>query len=54
MGEGADAKLADFGESTVFDQARAWRLAQEAKDEGEERAMDVLSMTMVGTKMYCE
>ena len=41
------AKLADFGESTRFDT----RLAKEDELEGHS---DALTMTMVGTKLYCE
>ena len=37
------AKLADFGESTRFDK-------KAAKEDGRD---DALSMTMVGTKLYC-
>jgi serine/threonine protein kinase len=46
VGEGIVAKLADFGESTHFDTDRAKRDADSAGD-------DALTMTMVGTKLYC-
>ena len=41
VGEGIIAKLADFGESTRFDKKTASTVQS-----------DVLSMTMVGTKIY--
>ena len=41
------AKLADFGESTRFDT----KLAKEDAMEGHD---DALTMTMVGTKLYCK
>ena len=40
------AKLADFGESTRFDQKAAKRNSADGED--------ALSMTMVGTRLYCE
>ena len=46
VGEGCVAKLADFGESTRFDT----RLAKEDALDGHD---DALTMTMVGTKLYC-
>ena len=45
VGEGIVAKLADFGESTNFDKKAARRNSAEGED--------ALSMTMVGTKLYC-
>ena len=42
------AKLADFGESKSFDQ----QSAQEQGFEGGE--VDALTMTMVGTSLYCK
>ena len=47
VGEKIVAKLADFGESTLFDSKLA---KEEAGDDGND---DALSMTMVGTKLYC-
>ena len=46
VGEGIVAKLADFGESTRFDQKAAKRNSVLGDD--------ALSMTMVGTKLYCK
>ena len=46
VGEGFVAKLADFGESTRFDT----KLARMNSDVSGE---DALTMTMVGTKLYC-
>ena len=46
VGENIVAKLADFGESTRFDT----KLAKEDELDGHD---DALTMTMVGTKMYC-
>ena len=43
--ENVVAKLADFGESTRFDQKEARRNSTELGD--------ALTMTMVGTKLYC-
>ena len=45
VGEGVVAKLADFGESRRFDKKEARRNSLEGED--------ALSMTMVGTKLYC-
>ena len=47
VGEKVVAKLADFGESILFDSKRA---KEEADDDGND---DALTMTMVGTKLYC-
>ena len=41
------AKLADFGESTRFD-------TKLAKEEADADGDDALTMTMVGTKLYCK
>ena len=41
------AKLADFGESTRFD-------TKLAKGDDHDENYDALSMTMVGTKLYCK
>ena len=41
------AKLADFGESTRFD-------TKLAKEDGHDENFDALSMTMVGTALYCK
>ena len=41
------AKLADFGESKRFD-------TKLAKEDGHDDNFDALSMTMVGTKLYCK
>ena len=41
------AKLADFGESTRFD-------TKLAKEDGHDENFDALTMTMVGTKLYCK
>ena len=41
------AKLADFGESTRFD-------TKQAKEDALDGHDDALSMTMVGTKLYCK
>ena len=46
VGEDIVAKVADFGESRHFDTKHA---KEEADDDGD----DALSMTMVGTKLYC-
>ena len=45
VGDGIVAKLADFGESRRFDKKEA----RENSDVGD----DALSMSMVGTKLYC-
>ena len=45
VGDGVVAKLADFGESRRFDKKEARRNSLEGED--------ALSMTMVGTKLYC-
>ena len=47
VGLGFVTKLADFGESTRFDQERL-------QDDADANEDDVLTMTMmVGTKLYC-
>ena len=46
VGEGIVAKLADFGESTRFDKKAARRNSADGED--------ALSMTMVGTRLYCK
>ena len=45
VGDGIVAKLADFGESRRFDRKEARRNSAEGED--------ALSMSMVGTKLYC-
>ena len=47
VGNDVVAKVADFGESKRFDTKQAKEDAQDGND-------DALTMTMVGTKMYCE
>ena len=47
VGDDVVAKLADFGESTRFD-------TKLAKEDGHDDNFDALSMTMVGTKLYCK
>ena len=44
---GVVAKLADFGESKRFD-------TKLAKEDGHDEKRDALTMTMVGTKLYCK
>ena len=46
VGDGVVAKLADFGESTRFDKKAARRNSADGED--------ALSMTMVGTRLYCK
>ena len=46
VGDDVVAKLADFGESTRFD-------TKLAKEDDHDENFDALSMTMVGTKLYC-
>ena len=46
VGSDGVAKLADFGESKHFDQKRA-------KEDADIHGDDALTMTMVGTKLYC-
>ena len=41
------AKLADFGESKRFD-------TKQAKEDADKDGDDALTMTMVGTKLYCK
>ena len=50
IGEGVVAKVADFGESTRYDAELA---KQKGSDKRSSNAGDALSMTMVGTKLYC-
>ena len=56
VGEGIVAKVADFGESRHFDTKKASKQSEEDKHivlfDGES-ANDALSMTMVGTQLYC-
>ena len=47
VGDDVVAKLADFGESTRFD-------TKLAKEDGHDENLDALSMTMVGTMLYCK
>ena len=46
VGAGYGAKLADFGESKRFD-------TKQAKEDADMSGDDALTMTMVGTKLYC-
>ena len=47
VGGGNVAKLADFGESTRFN-------TKQAKENADADGDDVLTMTMVGTELYCK
>jgi len=47
VGEDNVAKLADFGESTHFD-------TKLAKEDADDNGDNALTMTMVGTQMYCK
>ena len=50
-----DAKVADFGESKQFDQEKAeMAMRDDSDDEKQMVATAALTMTLVGTPMYCE
>ena len=50
IGEGVVAKVADFGESTRYNVELAKKARNDRRTSG---TGDALSMTMVGTKLYC-